>query len=93
VLLQRLAFNTILRKNNGNTYLKVKISQNTNKIEPLGTIRKHKFLVECNGNGGFNIKEINSVEDKLEIARKLREKNLITEKEYRKKRKEILKSL
>lgn len=66
---------------------------NTNKIESIGIIRKHKMLVECDDKGGFNNKEIKTVEDRLRTAKKLRDKNLITEKEYQKKREEILESL
>jgi Short C-terminal domain len=66
---------------------------NSNKIEQVGLVRRRKFLIECNGRGGFNNKELRSPEDRLKAAKALRDKNLITEEEYNKKRNEILESL
>ncbi|MGC2575719.1 MAG: SHOCT domain-containing protein [Candidatus Nitrosopolaris sp.] len=66
---------------------------NSNKIEQIGIVRRHKYLIECNGRGGFNTKELQSVEDRLKIANDLREKDLITQDEYNRKRAEILESL
>jgi hypothetical protein len=63
---------------------------NTNKIEQIGRIRPHKFLLECNGRGGFNIKEIGPPEDRLQKLKELRDKRLITEQQYQIKQQEIL---
>jgi hypothetical protein len=66
---------------------------NTNKTEQTGFLRRHKFLIECNGRGGFNNKELKSVEERLKLLEKLRKKNLVNEQEYQKKREEILAEL
>ena len=60
------------------------------KVEPLGTLRKRKMLIECDGRGRFNIKELVNPEEQLERLAKLKEKGIMTQEEFERKKKDIL---
>ena len=51
------------------------IPQNSGKIVTTG-IRREKYLVKCNGNGGFSFEKIQSKEDTLNELSKLKKKKI-----------------
>ncbi len=61
-----------------------------NKVEPLGTLKKRKMLIECDGLGRFNIKELVNFKEQLEMLAELKEKGIITQEEFERKKKDIL---
>lgn len=58
------------------------------KIEELGTIRKKKFLIVCDGKGKIRVREIKDWSKRLKILNKM--KNSLTETEYKKIKKSII---
>lgn len=65
----------------------------TNKIEDVGTLRKRKFLVKCDGRGGMKFDELKNPLQTIEELGKLKDKGYITEEEFLQKKKEILKKI
>jgi len=62
----------------------------TNKIETIGTIRKKKFLVECDGQGRLRFVELKNQVKIIEELSKLVKKGIITPEEFEQKKKELL---
>ncbi|KAF6243622.1 hypothetical protein C6988_02440 [Nitrosopumilus sp. b1] len=63
----------------------------TSKIEVYGKLKKRKILIMCDGNGKFKIREIKKMQDRLKEIKKLLEEKQISNKEYNKFKKSILK--
>lgn len=62
----------------------------TQKTETVGRVRKHKFVITCNGQGGFSIEEISAFDEKIMRLSKLKDNGLINEKDYEEQKKKIL---
>ena len=65
----------------------------TNKIEDVGLVRKRKYLIKCDGYGHMGFVELKSPLQILEELAKLKDKGIITDEEFERKKSEILKTL
>jgi hypothetical protein len=62
----------------------------TNKIEPLGKLRQRKFSIVCQGNGIMRLEQLMNPFEKIEKLHKLYMQGIISEEDYKKKKKELL---
>jgi len=64
------------------------IPQNAAKVRAVG-FRRKPFLIKCDGNGSFTFEKIQTKEDALKELKKLKDKKIITKKEFDKSKKEL----
>lgn len=65
----------------------------TSKIEDVGRLKRRKFFIECKGNGEFEFTELNSAIQNIKKLNELKEKGIISKKEFEKKKKQLLKKI
>jgi hypothetical protein len=72
------------------TYDSTVLPPNVSKSQTFGFFVRRTFFFKCDGKGGFEIKEISTIENKLRNLSKLKDNGLITDEDFEEQKRKLL---